>query len=570
MPDAPTLAHQQWLGLIQPVGLVVVPSALVSANIVIEATERTKWQAYAGMVVASPINDEARLSDFLAFAESILEWDLRTVAGTPSGPALPETLTVALPELRAQLEASSAVPDPDRPDTWQLLVKVLPAGTAMDSASDNGTWTASPHDQFERLLRETNVPIGIITTDTTVRLVYAPRGESSGYLSFPVAAMATVAGRPMFLAMLELLKGWRLSRACPTASRLGAVLRESRKYQNTVSTKLAEQVLGALYDLVRGVQAADDAASGTVVQETLSNAPLDVYGGLLTTIMRLVFVLYAEERGMLPQDAVWVENYGVGALYQRLAADRARYPDTMDQRFGGWARLLTLARVLHDGAQHSAMRIPARAGELFDPDRYPFLEGRPFATRRVMGDRLSNVPRVSDGCVLRVLERLLVLEGERLSYRALDVEQIGSVYEAMMGFEVKPALGASISVIPKTKAKGSPSHPVVNLDELLGMQGAERAKWLKEECDCDVPPAQAPLLKTATSVDGLLEALQKRVSRFTPTPARLGALTLHPTEERRRSGSHYTPRELTEPIVATTLRPILEAYGNTPTPAQLL
>lgn len=570
MSEAPIRAHQEWLGLIQPVGLVVVPSALVSAGIVIEETERARWQAFGAMLDVTADSSERRLGDFVAFSSQVLEWDVASIAGTPGGPSLPGELSIALPELHSRLEPTFAIPDPDTAGKWQLLVKLLPPGTDADRATTDGIWTASPHDQFERLLRETSVGIGLLVTDRMLRLVYAPRGESSGFLSFPVGPMSTVAGRPMFLALVELLKWWRLSRACPTDGRLGAVMRESRKYQNTVSTKLAEQVLGALYDLMRGVQNADEAAEGRIVQETLRQAPQEVYGGLLTTIMRLVFVLYAEERGMLPQDAAWVEHYGVGALYHRLSQDRARFPDTMDQRFGAWARLITLARILHDGAQHGSIRIPARAGELFDPDRYPFLEGRPWGTRRVLGERLSHVPRVSDGCVLRVLERLLVLEGERLSYRALDVEQIGSVYEAMMGFEVRAALGTSVAVVPKTKAKGSPSHPVLDLDALLKVRGKERAKWLKESCDCEVPKAREELLRDATSEDELLEALQKRISHFTPRPVRLGGLTLHPTEERRRSGSHYTPRELTEPIVATTLRPVFEAMGNNPTPEQIL
>ena len=50
-------------------------------------------------------------------------------------------------------------------------------------------------------------------------------------------------------------------------------------------------------------------------------------------------------------------------------------------------------------------------------------------------------PRVADGVVFRVLQNLLMLDGERLSYRALDVEQIGSVYEAMMGFALQQAAG---------------------------------------------------------------------------------------------------------------------------------
>jgi hypothetical protein len=95
-------------------------------------------------------------------------------------------------------------------------------------------------------------------------------------------------------------------------------------------------------------------------------------------------------------------------------------------------------------------------------------------------------------------------------------------------------------------------------------------KALKEDADCELPPADATALKAADSIDALLAALGRRISPFTPQPIRMGGLVLSPTEERRRSGSHYTPRELTEPIVATTLRPVLEAFGAAPTPEQLL
>lgn len=570
MTDAGLRAHQEWLGLIQPVGLVVAPTALVGAQVELDASLRDKWLTYDAMLL--PRDDDRVLSDFVTFAREFLEWTPEQLAGAAGGPALPETLTVRLPAFEDQLEPSFAVPDPLRNGEWLLLVRVERADTQLDRISDHDDhgWNATPHERFERLLRETGVGAGLLVSGQTLRLVYAPRLESSGYLSFPVATMATPHGRPMLLAMYQLLKGWRLSRACPESSGLRSVLIESRKYQNVVSTKLAEQVLGALYELTRGFQAADDAVDGRVLQGALREAPSEVYGGLLTIIMRLVFVLYAEERGMLPQEAAWVEHYGVGALFERLRSDKARHPDTMDERYGAWAQLLSLARIVHDGASHGGIRIPAREGELFDPDRYPFLEGRPYATRRVLGERLSQVPRVSDGTLLRVLERLLMLDEERLSYRALDVEQIGSVYEAMMGFEVRAAAGRSISVKPKTKKPGSPSHPVVNLDALLARPGAERIKWLKEEADAELPTGDATLLKEANNIEGLLEALERRVSDFTPQPVNRGALVLVPTEERRRSGSHYTPRELTEPIVATTLRPVLEALGTAPTPDQLL
>lgn len=572
MADSGIRAHQEWLGLIQPVGLVVAPSALVAAQVELDRSLSAKWLAYDALL--EDLDGEPTLTDFATFAREFLEWQPSQFAGSPGGPPFPSEVSIALPELDARLEPTYAVPDPHREGQWLLLIKVEAVGVALDRAGEGeaagSAWNASPHDRFERLLREAGVPAGLLVSGDTIRFVYAPRGESSGWLSFPVAAMATPHGRPMLAALYEMLKQWRLSRACPEARGLRRLLEDSRKYQNEVSTRLAEQVLGALYELARGFQVADDSADGEVLQHTLREAPSEIYGGLLATIMRLVFVLYAEERAMLPPDSAWVEHYGVGSLLDRLRADKARYPDTMDQRYGAWPRLLTLFRILHDGASHERILIPSRAGELFDPDRYPFLEGRPLHTRRVMGERLARVPRLSDGTLLRVLERLLVLDEERLSYRALDVEQIGSVYEAMMGFEVRAALGTSIAVKPKTRKPGSPSHSVLNLDALLAIAPDRRAKWLKEDTECELPTSDATALSRATDVSGLLAALDRRISPYTPQPVRRGGLILSPTEERRRSGSHYTPRELTEPIIVTTLRPVLEAFGDAPTPAQLL
>src|SRR5262249_31227988 len=49
-----------------------------------------------------------------------------------------------------------------------------------------------------------------------------------------------------------------------------------------------------------------------------------------------------------------------------------------------------------------------------------------------------------------------------------------------------------------------------------------------------------------------------------------GSMVFQPSDERRRSGSHYTPRSLTEPIVRTTLKPVLEQLGTQPKPEQIL
>ena len=108
----------------------------------------------------------------------------------------------------------------------------------------------------------------------------------------------------------------------------------------------------------------------------LAENPDEVYRALLTVLLRLVFILYAEERDMLPEDKTFLRYYSIAGLYERLREDAALFPDTMNQRYGAWAQLLVLFRVVHDGGDFGAEHLPERHGVLFDPDRFPFLEGR--------------------------------------------------------------------------------------------------------------------------------------------------------------------------------------------------
>ena len=336
-------------------------------------------------------------------------------------------------------------------------------------------------------------------------------------------------------------------------------------------------MLHALYELLRGFQAAHDSSGGELLREPLSEDGdrNDIYRGLLSVILRLVFLLYAEERGMLPEDENFARYYSLTGLYQRLREDAALNPDTMDQRFGAWAQLLVLFRLIHDGARAhrtgGAVSLPERRGALFDPDRFRFLEGRSGGGVRQTIERVLP-PLISDGVVYRVLEKLLVLDGERISYRTLDVEQIGSVYETIMGFRLETATGRSVAIKPAKKL-GAPN--TIDLDALLAQPNARRGRWLQERADRTITDKVAKGLREAETVDDLHAALDRVLDKdATPDIAPPGALVLQPNEERRRSGSHYTPRELTEPIVRHTLAPLLDRLrgedGRAPTPEQIL
>lgn len=89
--------------------------------------------------------------------------------------------------------------------------------------------------------------------------------------------------------------------------------------------------------------------------------------------------------------------------------------------------------------------------------------------------------------------------------------------------------------------------------------------------DTSIPDKAAKALKVASSEDALVEALAPRINRYLfDGPQAAGSLVFQPTEERRRSGSHYTPRSLTRPIVEEALRPWMECCDHKPTAARIL
>ena len=234
-----------------------------------------------------------------------------------------------------------------------------------------------------------------------------------------------------------------------------------------MSERLAEQVLHALYELLRGVQAAHDSSNGTLLRAPLAERPDDIYHALLTVILRLVFLLYAEERDLLPDErdvrAPLLPRRPVRAPARGRGAP-PRHDEPALRRLG--AAPGAVPAVSRRRRRRTGLHLPRRHGVLFDPDRFPFLEGRGAGARQIH-ERIEP-PLVPDGTLYRALDKLLVLDGERISYRALDVEQIGSVYETMMGFRLETASGLSVA-IKAQKKQGAPA--TVDLEALTRRAG---------------------------------------------------------------------------------------------------
>ncbi len=554
-------AHQEWIGFVQPVGLVVAPTVMVDAQVIPDRNVSRRQRAFRELLeeTGSGVTARWRVRDLRQMFVDWLGWEEGDLENVD---AHREELEISLPELQVVLSATWAVPTADESDVkWMMLIRVEQSGADLDKPPDGEvTWSASRHARFERLLRETGITIGLLCSDERVRLIYAPKGESSGHIIFDFSQMALPAGRPILAAFEMLLSADALFMGTEEA-RLPALLAKSREAQAEVSTRLSRQVLAALYELLRGFVAADARNGRGALTDLARRQPDHLYGGLITALMRLVFVLYTEDRGLMSDHPVYQQHYSLGGLFARLRADAAAWPDTMDQRFGSWAHLLSLFRLIHGGGRHAGLSFVARQGGLFDPDRFPFLEGR-------RPDGETEIPMVPDATVRNVLQNLMMLDGERLSYRTLDVEQIGSVYEAIMGFRVELTTGHSIAV---RSQKRTGAAVTVDLDSLLDVDGGKRAKALQDATDQRFTGNAAWSLRNAVDPAEVVAALDGKVDRdATPDILPAQIPVLQPTDERRRSGSHYTPRSLTEPIVSEALRPILERLGPSARPTEIL
>jgi hypothetical protein len=603
--DVQTRFHEEWLGLAQPYeGLVFSVPVLSDAQIMPDAGAELGARFKTALVQGAD-GEPLCFGDLGAFFEGFLGYSrpgrlLRREALDPE-------LHFYAQEGRQDIRPSFAImggpfdddDDPfaalDRPNdetapahggsskplmlVWDLRDDAPADAGPLDLDKPEeltGPWRYPPTQKLERLLRHTGVAIGMVCNGVDLRLVYAPPGESTSHLTFRSADMQEPAGRPL-LAAFELLFHARRTYEAGASFTLAGLLKDSRLRQADVTKDLAEQVFEAVEILLEGFEqaATRDAGAGRVdwLRAALEEEGDHLYQGVLSVVLRLVFLLYAEDQGLLPTaHATYAQHLSVQGLYDALVDDAGMHPESMHHRYGAYGRLVALFRAIFLGVEHGALRLPPRRGKLFDPSSYPFLEGSlPGSTAAIVSPeaRASVVlPSIDDGTVHAVLHRLIVFEGQRLSYRALDVEQIGSIYESLMGFHVLRTESPSVRL--------GGNRVWIETAALRAQKASERAKWLKESCGLNktqISKVEAALQEHTTDA-ALAEALNELSPGKKHHKPRhrvpMGRLVLQPGEERRRSGSHYTPRSLTERIVRRTLEPLLKCLGEAPSEAQLL
>jgi len=450
---------------------------------------------------------------------------------------------------------------------WKLLGMWTPWGRHPLVRTVEAGWAATPVERLAVLLRARDVPVGLVSNGRWWAVVWAPRGRPVGAAVWDATLWSE---EPETLAGFVALLARRRFVGVGTDERLPALLARSAEAQEEVTVALGDQVRAAVEMLVDRLDELDRAADGALLAGVTDD---DLYAGVVTVMMRVLFLLFAEERRLLPSDddryeAGYSASQLVAQLEQRAAIGGEQ---TLEHRTGAWHRLLAVTRALHRGVAHEDLRLPPYGGDLFDPDRYPWLEGQ-----------AGRPPGVDDLTVLRMLEAVqyVRLRGERrrLSFRALDVEQIGYVYEGLLELEVRSAA----EPILKLRRQGAKGITFVGLhDALLAVEDLEEwaateyigekkatparrkaaARWLTDPAPAATISGMRQLLgRFGDQLEGLAPLLRCD-ERGRPKVTLAGGRYVAPSTRRAATGAHYTPRSLAEEIVAHTLEPLVYRPG---------
>lgn len=302
----------------------------------------------------------------------------------------------------------------------------------------------SPHYQIRDYLTESaSIQWGILTNGKEWRL-YCKRDRASAYFAFDLKQVLSdedeARARADFRFFHALFRRAAFERGPDGSCALDGIRAGAEQFKEQVERDLRAQVFDCVETLALGFLETEG--------NNLTEADLpDIYDHCLILLYRILFVLNAEARELLPttraneRSRKYYDSYGLQLVRDKLASPHtsAEYRD--DGTFQLYARLQGLFTLINgkppaEGRKdkNEELGIPRYNGGLFDAVRYPFLETR----------------RVADGYLAEVLTLLSfrIESGGGLTsfdYANLGERHLGSVYEGLLEHHLlmldgKPAL----------------------------------------------------------------------------------------------------------------------------------
>ncbi len=356
----------------------------------------------------------------------------------------------------------------------------------------------SAYGKFLELLRAKNVKLGLLTNGRHFRLCYAGLDYDS-WVEWDVESwFAEEELRRQVYGFYTLLGPMGINSRngydCPLLQAAEA----SRTRQGDLSTVLGEQVREAIEILLNEV---NQAVRGNPA--LLNTVRLTPQGGMLPQrrvlealyqaatriIMRLVIILFAEARDLLPRSlATYSTSYGLEGLYEQLRwAAQHEGRNALEDQQSAWMRLLSLFTLIYEGSSSPVLPVHAYGGSLFRPGQLDSAD----AILRAMALLESPDITISDATVLRLLEllkngKIKIRQGRTnrwvsgpVDFSELRTEYIGLMYQGLLDFNLhaadQPMIFLNIGQEPVLPLKMLEEMPDQHLKDLLKKLSTEKS-----------------------------------------------------------------------------------------------
>ena len=378
-------------------------------------------------------------------------------------------------------------------------------GRALDRAEGRkGSERDTPSTQLLRYLRRIDdltrgaLRWGILTNGARWRLYFAgARSTIDEYLELDLARIMGLDGDLLDSAITDAERDHWLrvfatlfhrnafERATADApSFLERARKEAAFYEERVAKSLSDLVFDRLYP----------ALGKAVAKAAPADTPLDdIRQATLILLYRLLFVLYAEDRGLLPVKDRRFDDYALRVA--RLDIGRRKDEGDAFSTIADaiWRRFASLAKMIDKG--DPSVGLPPYNGGLFSAEATPLLASISLGDD-VMAEALDILSYEQRGGRRRYI-----------NYRDLTVQQLGSIYERLLEFELVRDDAGALDIRPNIFARknsGSYYTPddlvLLILDETLAPLIADAHKAFTD---------RLASLKPGDSEDYKLTQLQK-------------------------------------------------------------
>ena len=339
-------------------------------------------------------------------------------------------------------------------------------GLALDSRDRNDrAQRGTPHGQILRYLAtaeiesEGHIRWGILTNGSGWRLYdYRARPRASGFFEADLAELLQP-GNEDDLRVFHLLfrRESFILRDGATTTFLEEALAEGRRYEEQVAQDLSGVVFERVFPNLVNALAKE---SGGSLAESRDAALIFLY--------RLLFVLYAEDRGLLPVNDERYDDYGLRKPVRDEIASRMAADDTYSAiATNYYDHLTTLFKLIDKGDE--SIGLPPYNGGLFAAEAAPLLETVRLADKDI-------APIIYD------LSHAEDLQGVHhfVNYRDMSVQQLGSIYERLLEHEPVRDDDGNISIRPNPYARKD-SGSFYTSQELVDLIVERTLKPLAEE-----------------------------------------------------------------------------------------